>query len=139
MRNRGGNGKCKKHGREFGPCTCAMGRLPRLVEPTILLLLAEGGRKHGYQLLEEANELVVTDGEIDTGIIYRTLRTLEANGMVTSEWGPGTKGPSRRLYEITDHGRSHLEDWGTVLARLSDRTAELATALKQAAAGRSAK
>lgn len=109
-----------------------MGRLPRLVEPTLLLLLARGGRKHGYQLLEEARELAVTDSEVDTGIIYRTLRALEGNGMVRSEWGPGTRGPERRSYEITESGRQHLADWAQVLARLSERTRELAEALKQA-------
>lgn len=129
---RTGQGHCRRHGGDFGPCTCSMGRLPRLVEPTLLLLLAKGDGKHGYQLLEEANELVVTDSEIDTGIVYRTLRALEANGMVTSEWSPGTRGPERRCYHITPSGRSHLSDWAVTLGRLSERTTALAKAVKRA-------
>jgi len=118
--------------RAFLP-SCAMGRLPRLVEPTLLLLLSSGEGKHGYLLYDETKDLAVTDTEVDTGIVYRTLRALEMNGMVTSEWGPGTRGPNRRIYQITPAGRRHLEEWAEVLARLSTRITALTDTLKTAA------
>lgn len=113
--------------------SCAMGRLPRLVEPTLLLLLSSGEGKHGYLLYEETKELAVTETEVDTGIVYRTLRALEVNGMVTSEWGPGIRGPNRRIYRITPAGRRHLRDWADVLGRLSARVGILRDKLRKAA------
>jgi len=51
--------------------------------------------------------------------VYRTLQTLETAGCVVSQWQPGSGGPHRRMYEITDVGRQHLQDWLTVLDRHS--------------------
>jgi len=112
--------------------SCAMGRLPRLVEPTLLLLLSSGEGKHGYRLYDESRELAVTNTEVDTGIVYRTLRTLETNGMVTSEWGPGARGPDRRVYKITDAGCRHLEEWADVLEKLCERVGALTDRLRTA-------
>ena len=60
-------------------------RVERFTEPAILLLLREGP-KHGYQLLERLPELSAGDGHIDLGNLYRLLRALEAEGLVSSQW-----------------------------------------------------
>ncbi len=109
--------RCYRHGKDFGPCSCSLGRLPRLVEPVLLGLLAAGEARYGYQLLEKANQQLLTDSEIDAAAVYRTLRTLEQNGCVISQWQPGSGGPHRRVYEITPLGQQHLQDWLTVLGR----------------------
>jgi DNA-binding PadR family transcriptional regulator len=93
----------------------------RLVEPVLLSLLTRGDGHYGYELMEHANREALTDSEIDAAVVYRTLRTLEEAGCVVSEWQPGAGGPHRRMYEITDVGRQHLQDWLTVLARHADR------------------
>ncbi len=95
-----------------------MGRLYRMVEPTVLYLLAAGKARYGYELMEHAHETGLTDSEIDTGAVYRTLRTLERNGYVVSRWEVALTGPDRRLYEITAAGREHLGEWAVLLRRL---------------------
>lgn len=89
----------------------------RLVEPVILSLLSRGEAHYGYEIMERANREALTDSEIDAAVVYRTLRTLEDAGCVTSAWQPGAGGPQRRMYQITDVGREHLQDWLTVLER----------------------
>jgi PadR family transcriptional regulator len=60
-------------------------RVERFTEPAILLPLRDGP-KHGYELLERLPELSSEDGRIDLGNLYRLLRALEAEGLVSSEW-----------------------------------------------------
>ncbi len=110
-------GECRRHGAQFGPCSCSLGRLSRWVEPTILCLLAGGKARYGYEILAQAREESMTDSEIDPGVVYRTLKRLEEAGCVTSSWEPGDGGPSRHVYEITQVGRDHLMDWAAVLER----------------------
>lgn len=110
-------GRCHRHGAQYGPCSCGLGRVSRLVEPVILSLLARREARYGYEIIEEANRRALTDSEIDAGVVYRTLRTLEEAGCVVSEWQQGAGGPDRRMYEITAVGQEHLQDWLTVLDR----------------------
>ena len=49
-----------------------------------VLLLLRDGPKHGYELLERLPELSAGDGHIDLGNLYRLLRALEAEGLVSS-------------------------------------------------------
>lgn len=114
-------GHCHRHSAQQQPCSCGLGRMSRLVEPVILSLLASQQARYGYEIMEEANRQALTDSQIDAAVVYRTLRTLEEAGCVTSEWQPGTGGPHRHVYEITAVGRQHLQDWLTVLDRHSQR------------------
>lgn len=100
--------------------------MPRLVEPLILGLLEREQARYGYEIIEQANRQTLTDSEIDAAVVYRTLHTLEEAGCVTSEWQPGDGGPHRHMYEITDVGRQHLQDWLTVLQRHADRLLQFA-------------
>lgn len=109
--------QCHRHGKDFGPCSCSLGRMPRLIEPVLLGLLAGGEAQYGYELLAKANQQALTDSEIDAAAVYRTLRSLEQEGSVISQWTPGSGGPHRRVYEITPLGRQRLQDWLTVLDR----------------------
>jgi PadR family transcriptional regulator PadR len=97
------------------PCTCAMGNLYRFVEPVVLLLLKKKGRSYGYDLSSELREFAITDAEIERAALYRTLRHLEKNGNVVSEWDTNRSGPARRIYRLTRKGANHLREWATVL------------------------
>ena len=110
-------GICHRHGPQQSPCSCGLGRMSRLVEPVLLTILAERETAHGYELMAEANDRALTDSAIDAAVVYRTLRTLEDAGCVVSQWQPGSGGPHRRMYRITEVGRQHLEDWLTLLER----------------------
>ena len=89
-------------------------RVERLVEPALLLLLLERPR-HGYDLLENIPALVGDGAEVDLGNLYRLLRGLEAEGLVTSQWDVSAPGPARRIYTLTPAGARLLEAWATAL------------------------
>ena len=90
-------------------------RVERFVEPSLLLLLREGPL-HGYELLERIPELGV-EGRVDIGNLYRLLRSLEDEGLVTSEWSAELPGPAKRTYELTPEGRRLLDEWAAALRR----------------------
>jgi poly-beta-hydroxybutyrate-responsive repressor len=85
----------------------------RFVEPSLLLLLRERPH-HGYELIDRLPELA-GDGRIDVGNLYRLLRALEAEGVVTSEWRADLPGPAKRTYELTADGRRLLDRWADSL------------------------
>ena len=109
---------CQRHGEEY-PCTCAMGNLSRFVEPVVLLLLKQKGRSYGYDLSGDLQQHALTDAEIERAALYRTLRTLEKNGNVVSEWETDDSGPARRVYRLTPEGERHLDEWATVLEHVA--------------------
>jgi PadR family transcriptional regulator len=90
-----------------------------MVEPAVLLLLSEGPL-HGYELLERLPPLVGEE-RVDMGNLYRFLRALEDDGIVTSEWRDDLPGPAKRTYRLTDAGRRLLDDWVTALRGTRDR------------------
>ena len=109
---------CPQHGEER-PCSCAMGKLYRFVEPLVLYLLKKKGSAYGYELLGEINEHALTDATIERGALYRTLRTLEANGNVVSDWDVSGSGPARRQYKLTADGEIHLDEWAEVMGNMA--------------------
>jgi poly-beta-hydroxybutyrate-responsive repressor len=88
-------------------------RVERFVEPSLLLLLRERPL-HGYELIDRLPELA-GEGRIDVGNLYRLLRALEAEGLVTSEWSAELPGPAKRTYELTPEGRRLLDRWAEAL------------------------
>jgi PadR family transcriptional regulator, regulatory protein PadR len=96
-----------------------MGNLYRFVEPVVLLLLKKKGSSYGYDLSDELERHALTDAEIERAALYRTLRRLEKNGNVASEWQTDLPGPARRIYRLTPQGEHHLKEWATVLDHVS--------------------
>jgi PadR family transcriptional regulator, regulatory protein PadR len=70
---------------------------------------------HGYELIERLPEVAGGENRVDVGNLYRLLRALEAEGIVTSEWSADLPGPAKRTYELTDAGRTVLDCWATSL------------------------
>ena len=48
--------------------------------------------------------------------VYRTLKRLEESGLVTSRWDIPEEGSAKRLFTLTDKGRSCLRRWIDALA-----------------------
>ena len=102
------------------------GALPRhYLKPCLLLLLAEGP-SHGYDLLEQVRRLGIRGAE--PGGLYRYLRSMEKEQLVSSWWEPSQAGPARRTYVLTDEGKlaldssvSSLRDVREILVSLVDR------------------
>jgi len=118
---------CPRHGKH--PCTCGMGHLYRFVEPVILLLLKQKGEAHGYELAGDIAGYALTDAQIETAALYRTLRALERNGYVVSRWDVNGSGPARRNYQLSSSGVQHLNEWIAVLEQMSK---SMATFVKRA-------
>lgn len=90
------------------------GGLPRnFLRPCLLLLLAEMP-SHGYDLLERLGQLGLPAA--DPGGLYRLLRALERDGLVSSRWETSETGPARRTYELTPEGDEWLHAWAGALA-----------------------
>ena len=69
---------------------------------------------HGYELLERAPELG-GEGRVDVGNLYRLLRSLEEEGIVSSDWDESVSGPTKRIYRLTPAGRGLLDQWADAL------------------------
>ena len=98
-------------------------RVERFVEPALLLALAEG-RSHGYDMAERLADVIGVES-VDYGNLYRLLRSLEQDGIVSSEWEAQSDAPSKRQYELTSSGESLLEAWVDALRKTDERIAAL--------------
>ncbi len=88
--------------------------LPRNSLRFSLLVLLVEGHAHGYELLEQVDEL--GHRRVDPGGLYRSLRTMEQEQLVTSWWEPSQSGPARRTYAVTDVGREWMRLWAAAFA-----------------------
>ena len=79
-----------------------------------MLLLVAQGPTYGYKLIGELDELNVAPEGIDPGMVYRALRSMDADGLMTTEWGLEGDQP-RREYRLTEEGACALEDWIDVM------------------------
>jgi PadR family transcriptional regulator, regulatory protein PadR len=89
------------------------GRRGRWLEPFLLVLV---GKEEGYgrALIGRLNDLCLAPNGVDVGMAYRTLRELEAEGLVDSEW-VADNGAPRRDYRLTPVGRQALDEWIAVM------------------------
>jgi len=76
--------------------------LDKMIQPGLLLFVYIKP-SHGYELIQNFNNLQPVE-EVEPGTIYRNLRRMEKNGLLTSSWQTSESGPARRLYEITEKG-----------------------------------
>jgi PadR family transcriptional regulator PadR len=95
-------------------------RVERFTEPALLLLLRERPA-HGYDLLERVPELTGEE-RVEMGNLYRLLRALEEEGLVSSEWDESSPGPAKRRYALTEQGAQLLDQWVEALRRSQERT-----------------
>jgi len=107
--------RCRREGN--GVCSCEMGNFYRFAEPVVLLSIAKIGRTYGYSIAQEARNMAVTHAGLDTGVVYRTLHSLEVAQMVESEWDTDDGRHARRVYRLTCAGRKHIAEWAEVIDR----------------------
>ena len=117
MRGRGPRNRRHHHGH-----WSVHARVERFAEPALLLLLRERPA-HGYDLLEHLPELT-GEQRVEMGNLYRLLRALEEEGLVSSEWDASSPGPAKRRYALTPTGARLLDQWAEALRRSQERTSE---------------
>src|SRR5437762_14343504 len=110
-------------------CKCDGGQPKNFARPCLLLLLAESSA-HGYELIDRMRPFGFEIN--DPASIYKSLRQMETEGLVTSTWELSSRGPARRVYELTSDGRDLLESWAmtldlnrAILGRFLDRYGHL--------------
>src|SRR2546430_13416918 len=81
-------------------------RVERFVEPALLLVLRDV-ETHGYDLAE-AVEAMDPNERVDLGNLYRLLRVLEEEGIVTSVWRADLPAPAKRTSRLTEEGQRAL-------------------------------
>lgn len=75
-----------------------------LATAVLVLLFEQDG--HGYDLAARLPGLGL--GQPAAGGLYRTLRSLEGDGLLSSRWDGSRPGPARHVYRLTAAGRRHL-------------------------------
>jgi len=78
------------------------------LEPVILVSLRQWN-SYGYEMLERSRQFGYE--AMNPGTLYRTLRRMEENGHVKSEWETSKGGPARRKYYVTEAGERYLDLW----------------------------
>jgi PadR family transcriptional regulator PadR len=91
----------------------ALGGAPKNLMVPFLLLSLRGWNVHGYELIQQLIKFGFPS--IDQGNVYRTLRQLEKDNMVKSEWDTSAGGPAKRIYSLTDAGEQYLKSWASSL------------------------
>ena len=85
------------------PTQLGQGKRERYIQPSLLMgLLLK--RSYGYELIQSIQEFGFVEGQAPPGMVYRPLRQLEKDGLVTSEWETEGSGPAKRIYELTADG-----------------------------------
>lgn len=79
----------------------------------VLLLQLRNWNAHGYELMQKLTQFGFSS--IDQGNLYRILRQLEKDELVSSEWDTSAKGPAKRIYSITSSGEQYLQQWANSL------------------------
>jgi DNA-binding PadR family transcriptional regulator len=96
-------------------CACSGKTLDRLLRPVILATLARA-TTHGYDLVQQIGRLqLFTESPPDTSGIYKTLKSMEKEGLVSSDWDLGSRGPAKRRFALTQDGRICLKRWAGTL------------------------
>ena len=114
------------------------GRGPRArkgdVRAAILDLLDEGGQWNGYQLIQEIAGRTSGVWRPSAGSVYPALQQLEDEGLIAPE-GEGR----RRMYALTDEGRTYAEEhadelngaWDAAAGMTDDEAMELGDLIRQ--------
>jgi poly-beta-hydroxybutyrate-responsive repressor len=112
-------------GKNGGPSLRLHGEM---LSTSILAMLREWNA-HGYQLSKRLADSGLPP--FDSGTIYRTLRQLEQDGLISSFWDMSASGPARRMYSLTKAGETFLGAWMDVLQRYQNLLRSAAEAQRE--------
>lgn len=99
------------------------GKPQRYVQASLLMALSQG-TSYGYELIQKIGEYGFMRGDAPPGMVYRHLRQMDEEGLVTSSWDAEGDGPAKRVYSITPEGNEVLGAWIIHMERQRDRLDE---------------
>lgn len=82
-----------------------------------ILLILTRSPNYGYKIVSALAEFGFN---VNQPRAYRVLRQMDERGLVQSEWSDSDAGPRRRVYTLTDAGRTHLEMLKQPIRRLRE-------------------
>jgi PadR family transcriptional regulator, regulatory protein PadR len=98
-------------------------RLGREEVRMLVLHVLMRGTSHGYAIARAVERDSGDALRMGEGTLYPVLRTLEHDGLVTSEWETADSGPARKVYRMTPAGRAEhdrrLLDWRSRVSAMS--------------------
>ena len=78
----------------------------------LLKVLAEAPEPmYGYQISKVLGLKKEKAPLMKQGALYPVLRSLDKNGLLSSQVEPSVSGPPRKYYAITDQGNTTLQEW----------------------------
>jgi len=93
-------------------CPCKGKNLDKMIQPAILLTLAEQKELHGYKIIQRIAETALFKrNKPDPTGVYRHLKAMESRGLVISSLDTADSGPAKRIYKITENGFKCLCTW----------------------------
>ena len=87
----------------------------------VLLKLIADEPRHGYDLIRAIEELTGGEYAPSPGVIYPTLTLVQDMALIEEAAGEG----GRKPFQVTDEGRSHLEERADEIEALFERLNEL--------------
>jgi PadR family transcriptional regulator PadR len=81
-------------------------RIPKELRTAWLLLLLRAAPSYGYVL---RRALSARGMEVEPGSVYRSLRELERDDLISSRWVEPAAGPRARVYTVTPGGERCLD------------------------------
>ena len=116
---------------DFSNCACSGRSLIRLLRPAIMAVLADRPT-HGYEIARRLADLgMFAQHRPDHAGIYRMLRSMQDEGLVTCAWELAESGPARRRFALTSPGRACLAKWADTLQEYGRAVAELLGVLRK--------
>src|SRR4051812_19834821 len=88
----------------------------------VLLKLIADEPRHGYDLIRAIEDLTGGEYAPSPGVVYPTLTLLQDMGLIEEARGEGP----RKAFQVTDEGRSHLEERSEEIEALFERLRDLA-------------
>ena len=76
--------------------------------PTLVLAVLRDGPMHGYGIAREIERRSNNALKFKEGTLYPALHALERDGMISGVWRKEPGGRDRKIYNISDAGRSFL-------------------------------
>ena len=113
-------------------CSCKGKSLDHFLQPTILMLL-KNEEMHGFLLLKKISETPLFAGEYpDPTGLYRFLKKMEAQGMLSSREELQKDFPSKKMYSITAYGSECLENWEQTIRQYAEELLQLTDLISKA-------
>lgn len=117
---------------DFDNCACSGKTLSRFIRPALLGVLSEAPH-HGYDLMRKLQQFsMFADVPPDASGVYKILKTMAGEGLVTGDWDVGDSGPAKRPFKITAQGRKCLARWMTTLENYQQQISELVVVIRMA-------